>query len=159
MRVRRSMMLTIFGLVPMLFGASSPKPKQPFSLSITPLQATVRSGSEVRVEITLRNVSDQQIEVLKSEGDYSVAVRGRQGKMARDTQLGRRLKDPSTVRVSSSPLYPLKPQESLKDEISVSKLYEMSSPGKYTISVTRPIPEELGGGIVKSNTTTITVEP
>ena len=97
--------------------------------------------------------------VLKSEGDYSVEVRDRQGKMVRDTQLGRRLKDPGTVRISSTPLFPLKPQESLKDEISVSKLYEMSSPGEYSISVARQVPEQLGAGVVKSNTITVTVEP
>jgi hypothetical protein len=160
MRIRRFVSLTVFGLVPLLLGANAQKPK-PFRLSIRPLQASVRAGSEVRIEVTLRNVSGRQIAMPKSDegGDYLVEVRDGKGRMARDTELGRKLKDPGTVRVSSAPLYPLKPQESLKDEIAVGKLYEVSNPGEYTISVARPIPEELGTGVVKSNTITVTVKP
>lgn len=39
----------------------------------------------------------------------------------------------------------------------VTKFYDMSRPGKYTIQVSRAVPKELGGGTVKSNAITVTV--
>jgi hypothetical protein len=39
-----------------------------------------------------------------------------------------------------------------------SKLYDMSRPGKYLIQVSRVVPKELGGGVVKSNAVTVTVK-
>lgn len=160
MRILRPLTLTIFGLMPLLLAAALPATKEPFTLFIAPTKATVMQGADARVEVTLRNISDRQIAMSKSDGSaYLVEVRDGQGRVARDTDLGRKLKDPGTVVVSSAPILPLKPGESLKDEIVVSKLYEMSGPGQYTVSVARPVPGELGTGLVHSNTITITITP
>lgn len=53
----------------------------------------------------------------------------------------------------------LKPGEALVEEIDVTKLYDLSQPGIYTISVTRhPEPwQHLGAGVFRSNTIAVTV--
>jgi len=45
------------------------------------------------------------------------------------------------------------------DEIDVTKLYDLSQPGKYTISAARYIPptQSLGEGKVRSNSITVIV--
>ena len=53
--------------------------------------------------------------------------------------------------------FPLNPGESLKDSISISKMYDMTKPGKYQVQVQRTDPESKV--IVKSNTIGITVTP
>ena len=161
MRIPRLLALVIIGLTPLLVG-SSPNTKPPFALSIRPLQTSVSAGSEVRIEIALTNIADHEIGILRSaaEADYLVEVRDEQGKMAPDTEFGRRRKAPGSISVSTAtPLYMLKPREVLKDEIVVNRFHDMSVPARYAISVTRAIPEELGSGVVKSNTVTVTVTP
>jgi len=53
------------------------------------------------------------------------------------------------------------PGESFVERVTVTKTYDLSKPGKYTISVVRPIEswQKLGEGKVKSNSVTVTVVP
>jgi uncharacterized protein (DUF58 family) len=151
----------LFGLAAVVTGNSGTTIR-PFSLTIRLLQNVAKVGSEIRVQVVLTNTSDHEIGILKSapEADYIVEVRDTRGKMAPDTDFRRKQKDPASVKVSTaSPLYTLKPGESLRDEIQVERLYEMSAPGKYSIQVSRTVPEEMGSGIVKSNMANVTITP
>jgi hypothetical protein len=54
----------------------------------------------------------------------------------------------------------LQPGESLPKALLVlTKFYDLSGPGKYTIQVSRAVPKELGGGLIKSNAITVTITP
>jgi hypothetical protein len=39
----------------------------------------------------------------------------------------------------------------------LTKFYDFSRPGNYTVQVSRAVPKELGGGTIKSNIVTITI--
>jgi hypothetical protein len=149
--------LSLFGLA-VVSGSNT----HPFSLTIRLLHDIAKAGSQIRVEVVLTNTSDHEIGILKSapEADYMVEVRDANGNMAPDTDFGRRQKDPASVKVSSAtPLYSLKPGESLHDEIQIERLYKISGPGKYSIQASRTVPEEMGSGVVKSNMVNVTVTP
>jgi uncharacterized protein (DUF58 family) len=146
------------GLAVLLF-ADRVNAQQPFTLSISVPQTVVRAGSEVRIQVTLKNVSEHEIGILRStpDYDYTVDVRDAHDKSAMPTEFARKLRAPDSVRVApSNVLYPLKPHETLVDKLIVSKLFEMGL-GKYTIRVAREIPQELGGGSVRSNLITVIV--
>jgi hypothetical protein len=57
----------------------------------------------------------------------------------------------------SDAFFTLKPNETLEDEVIVDKLYDLTRPGKYFIQVIRQFPEQMGEGLVRSNTIEITV--
>ena len=141
-------------------GTSSPRHQHPFSLFIRAVAPTVKIGSEVRIDVTLRNITNHEIGILSSdpESEYMVEVRDDQGRMAPESDFNRKLKAPGSARIiTNSPIYPLQPHKTLKQQIVVSGLYEMSTPTRYSISVSRTVPEELGSGVIKSNTVTVIV--
>ena len=51
----------------------------------------------------------------------------------------------------------LKPQETYRKTIEIGSILTADRPGKYTIQMQMKLPEELGKGLVRSNTVTITV--
>ena len=51
----------------------------------------------------------------------------------------------------------LAPGSSIEHDINLMRLFELKQPGKYLIQVSRAVPKELGGGIVKSSSITITI--
>jgi len=50
-----------------------------------------------------------------------------------------------------------RPNESTKENIALSDLYDLSHPGQYTIQVSRAVSDKPKDGVVKSNTITVTV--
>jgi hypothetical protein len=52
---------------------------------------------------------------------------------------------------------PLKPNESVKDWINVTGFYDLTTPGEYTIELSRQLEED--GPLVKSNPVTVTIVP
>ena len=146
----------------LLCAASLAQAGPPFALFLHAQEPTIKSNSEVNVVVTLENISSREIGILKStpEFDYSVDVRDEAGKIVPDTDYGRKLKTPGTVEISASAIIvPLKPNEVIEDRLCVSKLYEMHTPGKYLIKMSRTIPEDIGKGVVNSNSITVTVVP
>ncbi len=139
----------------------------PFSVAITAPQNKAKAGSEVKIEIDLKNTSATDLSVAKSnavsqaEFHYLIDVRDGDGHEAPDTEYRRRIMGKETKKrtiiYGSDVFFTLKPNETLGDEAVVSKLYDLSRPGKYVIQVSRVVPEELGGGTVKSNICTITI--
>jgi hypothetical protein len=114
----------------------------------------------MRVQIVLKNISTREISFvrLNPEYEYQITVLDENGKPVPDTALGQKLKDHATVTGGGGPLWTLKPGDTLKDHVVVNDLYDISTPGKYSVSVERKLPEELGVGTVKSNVITVTVE-
>jgi hypothetical protein len=163
--------------------AQSTKPA--ISITINSSPTVVKTGTEVKVEITLTNVSNHQITLAKDnaqnhgESFNRIEVRDQKGNLAPDTRYARFLKgkvsdddkrqdknkavgDHGVELVNDLPLdsaapHVLKPGETLKDEIVVTKLFDLSTPGKYTIQVDRH--DDEGKTTVKANAITVTVTP
>jgi hypothetical protein len=139
-------------------------PNLPFSLTITVADPSVKLGTQVRVTITLRNISGHDIAFDRSsvpgeaEFHYSVLLYDEDGKPMPGTKYWRILRgmehETYTENVVSVTIHP---NEEVKDDFALNKLFDLSKPGKYTLQVTREIPENLGKGIVKSNLLTLVV--
>jgi hypothetical protein len=151
-----------FGYTLLLLGSGlAQSSAAPFSITIAAAQTEEKSGSEVRVNLTLKNVSNRNItvELTSPLCDYTVEVRDRAGKVAPDTEL-KRVQNCESGRVKGRDIIgQLKPNESIKDEIPVSQLSDMSQPGEYSVQVLRRASKEFGEVVVKSNTIKITVTP
>lgn len=139
--------------------------QKPFSITINTATDNLRVGADLRVEITLTNTSASQIHIAKTNGaddaeiHYTVDVRDDQGNLAPYTTYSRNLKAGTKVLVWSDLTYTLEPGGTLKDTALVTKLYDLTRPGKYSIQVSREIPKNLGGGLAKSNVVSVTIAP
>jgi hypothetical protein len=138
----------------------------PFSLTISTPQEIVKAGSEVRVDVVLRNTSDHEITLLRSPGtgrgelEFESDVLGEKGNLASQTKYGQQLKKSGLNAVEGSRImFRLQPGETYEDSMSLNKLYDLSKPGKYKIQLHKRVPEHLGQGVVKSNALVITVTP
>jgi hypothetical protein len=138
--------------------------QRPFSLTISTEHDRVKVGSEVLVQITLTNTSDQEIALGKAPGnlpqaesEYLVEVHDSRGQTAPDTDYGRKIKQNKIVVSFSRVSATVGPGESLKDGVILTKLYDLSRPGKYSVQLLRKVPPQLGDGLIKSNKVTITV--
>ena len=130
----------------------------PFTLTLDAKENLVRAGSEVKVDITLRNSSNRPMHVSYglSELEYAFDVRDSQNRIPPETEFARKSK--GGVHFSNDHVFNLQPGESLpRAPLVVSKFYDLRRPDKYTIQVSRAVPKELGGGTMKSNFITITV--
>ncbi len=130
----------------------------PFTLTLEAKENPVHAGSEVKVDITLRNSSNRAMYMSYglSEVDYAFDVRDSQQRIPPETEFARTSK--GRAYFSNNQVFYLQPGESLpKAPLVVSKFYDLSRPDKYTIQVSRVVPKELGSGTIKSNFITITV--
>jgi hypothetical protein len=130
----------------------------PFTLTLEAEENPIKAGSEVKVGITLRNSSNHAIDVGLglAEMDYALGVRDSQNRIPPETEFARKSKGRGYF--SNETVFTLQPGETLpKEMLVISKFYDVSRPGKYTIQVSRAVPKELVGGTVKSNAITITI--
>jgi hypothetical protein len=132
---------------------------EPFKISIAPLKDHVQSGSRVEVEAVLTNTSDHDINVSSvyqglSNSSYEIDVMDGSGihllRFKRPDDNGKGL-------YSFHFRPPVKPNESVKDLVSVTAFYDLMTPGEYTIQFSRQLDED--GPTVKSNVITVMVVP
>jgi hypothetical protein len=154
------------GFLAAVFG----QPKQPaFSITIN-APDVISAGSEPKLSIVLKNTSDHEIMLGRSvqpdqgELHHDVEVRDDKGDLAPETEYHRKIKGrlptipgkaPPPPNVSSVIFIPMKPGETRKDDLTLSKLYDLGKPGKYTIQLSRF--DEDTKAVVKSNTITVNV--
>lgn len=157
------LLLALFGLTDF---SSAQNTQQPFALTIRTAQSVVKTGSEIRVEVTLTNTSGRDIALTKSVGDdaaefnYVIDMHDGHGKPLAETEHHRRVKAEDSLPIThSNQILTLKPGESLKENAILNNLYDISRPGKYVILAQRDVPQELGKGVIKSSPITITVAP
>ena len=114
----------------------------------------------MQVQITLTNTSNRRLLIQERNPatDYQIDVRDERGTAVPETELGRKLKEPPMIPMNSRNfgIY-LRPNESTKENIALSDLYDLSHPGQYTIQVSRAVSNKPKDGVVKSNTITVTV--
>ena len=153
----------------LLSALSASADKQLFSLGIDAPSEPLKSGAELRLHVRVTNTSDRAITFIRSPGlipeeafRYEMEVRDARAQSAPRSAYVRKLESAQTVTEEISKYaYKLKPGESFVDDVEITRFYDLSRPGKYTISVAREMPpaQKLGEGKVKSNTITITVVP
>lgn len=134
---------------------------EPLSLSVTPAEQTVGVGAEIKVRTKLTNITNHVLSFFDTnfDCDYMTEMRDDSGNPAPETHYKKQLScNESVVGDSRNILVTLKPQESVMEEIQVTRLYELNHPGNYVLQVRRRIPKDVGNGPIKSNSVTITVE-
>jgi hypothetical protein len=160
---RFALLIAIVGLLGILACAQSMQSSQPgqatFSLTISTPQNTVRVGSDVKLEITMTNTSDQDIFYGADLGGkvqpFAVDVRDTSGNLV--PKRPRKDKEP---RGGSFLLIPIHPAKSIKREWILNKDFDISKPGRYTVQAKREAGATNSGVLhVKSNRITITVVP
>src|SRR5712691_2292174 len=119
--------------------------KASFSLSIRPVESTVKAGSGVAVEATMTNTSNYTFHPFRTTnpGEYYLFDVRRDGTPAPETDNLKHLEKPGSTRpeiengpvpYTTSPFFTaLPPHQSLQETVTVSEYYDMTQPGKYTI--------------------------
>jgi len=142
-----------------------------FSIAISVPQDVVTRGSKVKVKITLKNTSNHDIVIPRSNAEdqgvfhNKITVRDEEGNLVADKAAvaARTDKNKDTgseltnLTMETVINFTLKPGESLKDGIKLSEFYDLSKPGKYSIEVERT--DDITKAVVKSNTITLAVTP
>jgi hypothetical protein len=157
MKIRLKRILTLI-LVAVCVANSSQSTTAPFTLTLEAEENLVKAGSEVKVDITLRNSSSREMYISYglSELDYAFEVRDSQNRIPPETEFARKSK--GKAHFWNDQIFTLQPGESLPKAVLVlTKFYNMSHAGQTTVQVSRVVPKELGGGTIKSNTITISV--
>lgn len=133
----------------------------PFQLTVEPETASVASGDKIVLRITLTNTSEkdlgfrQRARADEAEWDYSIDVRDEKGDAVNQTNFGRNRLQIMTM--FSARVKTVNPGQSLKEGVTLSKLFDLTIPGRYTVQVSRHAQDNDSGQLVKSNTATIIV--
>jgi hypothetical protein len=171
--MRMQLPLLLVGVVAVVAAVAraqvSPTQKPAISLTINTAQQTFKAGTVLNVKAALVNNSNQNISLWWGSGEgvpYSVEVRRIQDqKLASETRPGLI----RNHRIALSELTPqeldrsgasftLKPGESSNEDFDVSKYYDLTTPGEYTVQLITPQIPEIKGEF-KSNVLTVTVTP
>ncbi|HEV2489970.1 MAG TPA: hypothetical protein VGT03_09200 [Candidatus Acidoferrales bacterium] len=145
-------------------------PPQPFTISISTVHDTFKSGAEIMVGISLKNPSDKSIPVIgacapKADVDsFRIEVKDAEGKVAPETDVLRWLRggpvpEPKELigGTSGPACGAVPPKGFINTGFVLNRFYDLIKPGKYTIQVQC---EDPGSKVlVKSNTITVTVTP
>ncbi len=114
----------------------------------------------VLLKLVLKNngLEERRLVSRGATKDYKIEVKVEHGKVAPLTKAGHDLTKDERFSISTGRIG-LAPNEERADEISVSELYDLSTPGTYEIVAKRrgPVVGEKSGHIV-SNKVTITIE-
>jgi hypothetical protein len=140
--------------------------KGPFSLTIAPPPESFKLGDELVLQITVKNTSGGPIgfartgDVTPEEGArYKVEVWGPDGHLVPRTPSPIQKEKPTVNMMISNVSHTLQPGESFVDRITVTKYFDLSRPGKYSILVERPLEpwQKIGSGFIRSNKVTVMV--
>lgn len=155
----------VFVLADAAFGRS---PRPSFSLTVSLPRSTVKSGSDMEVDVTTKNISHKDIEVGKvvgtAEANYEIEVTDSRGKPAVPTRYERMLRGgPPATDHHSSMIGSLSPGQTMQEHFYANQLFELDKPGKYTIQVSTTVyvgktaVEDATKVVVKANIVTLTV--
>jgi len=141
-----------------------------YALTIRLKQPDYKAGSEIWAEVAFRNVSDHEIEITprlaglsrpeQAHFYYVPDVRDEKGNAVSETEFGRRVRKGEAFYVGGGSealgqhYNPLHPGESRTSKIRLDDLYDLSTPGKYTVQVQFL---DTGAATVKSNIVTLTI--
>lgn len=133
------------------------------AIRISAAPHVVRPGAEVRVRVLITNISGHEVSLGRSNGQAQgehtnrIEVFAGDGAPAPLTAYGRALQDPERHSFSNI-WFSLQPGASFEDEIIVSKIFNLTRPGKCTIQVQRPDPTSALKPAIQSNVVKIRVK-
>jgi hypothetical protein len=171
MRVLRGLILflPVFGLISVATAQVVQVEQPSCSISISTPESPIKAGLEVKLDITTKNVSDRTIYLVYSTvpgRNMRIDVRDSEGNPVSETPYGLKVHgtDPKRVPFSGtmfSTRVPVKPGETYEEKLVLSKEYDMSRPGRYSIRVQRSdvLNDTNTVTFVKSNTITVIVTP
>jgi hypothetical protein len=135
-------------------------PSPPLSLEIAMLQDTVPAGTPTKVRVTTKNISAFDLEVETGVA-YMAYVNDDSGHTPPDTVLGHTYRyhyqnspDKAFYMETGIGSVALKPGETRTDTVDLSKLFDFSQPGKYTVRLRR-----MYRASITSNTVSFTITP
>jgi hypothetical protein len=138
-RLSRSAWVIALSLVAGISTTSAP---QLLSLTIAAPKQPVKVGTEVRLRVTVRNTSHRTIRLVSladSSYEYEIMVRDARGHVP-PPSVRLRNRDKLLPRYSGSTFArDLQPGASYVDQIAITELYDLTKPGKYTVSVARQL--------------------
>jgi hypothetical protein len=154
-----------------------PTSKAPVSVTLKVPNKPLKAGTDLVLRATVKNTSDHDIifptspGLIPSDGlRYDIQALDEQAQPAPPSarvlaQRATRGKGGPGVAVIGNTGHTLKPGQSLVEEINVTRYYDLSRPGTYTIWVIHPLPlqvppwaaKKYWKGFVRSNTITVTV--
>ncbi len=123
--------------------------KAPFTMTISTDHEAVAANSKVVVTAHLTNVSDRSLFFLRlrlsgPDHSYRVEIYNDQGKLAPYTQdyVKRMHREPPYDQIvgGSTGPYEVEKGKTVTEDIEVTKQYDLSTPGRYTIRVFHPDP-------------------
>lgn len=124
--------------------------------AVAPKTYSVKSGSEIRVEVWVTNTSDHKIDYDPGITNLVFDVKNAQGEPAPLTVDGQNLR--KVYGVGHAQLFPVPQGETMPaGAAKLHRIYDLNKPGVYTIQVSRV--DEESRAIVKSNIITLTVVP
>ena len=131
----------------------------PISLVIAARASSQKKGSNIWVEASLKNTSDHILWIYKSISEdmdqggwvYQVDVHEEHGSIPPKTKYALNI----GAGGGSGGYVPLRPGETLTQKVNVSKLYDLSQPGRYTIQFRRL--DEGTKTYIVSNPITVTI--
>ena len=149
--------------------------EQPFTVSISTEKSTFKSGDPIPVKVELTNTSNKDLNVSSGVDlnsgvlfTHSFEVHNETGKLVPP-----RIHTHQQSQTGSAPAKPeenptgpetgrvifgvLKPGEKYSVVDDISRVYDLSESGRYTIQMAHPLPDKSSKDGVKSNVVTITV--
>lgn len=133
----------------------------PASISIRAIESIVHAGDDVGIEISLTNNLDRDLNVgtliddeIGVDPNFTYDIRDKTGK-----PIPPRRFDPSREVTGKGILGSLKRGTSGIFREPISRLYDLTQPGEYTIQVSRTVYEDPAKRVVTSNRITVTVIP
>lgn len=117
------------------------------SISVVPPSDPVHLGSPILLKVTVKNISGRLIGWESAHQDtayqaFNVSLEQKNRKVE-TTRFHRKMKneqrpdDPPEVKNTDTTLFQFEPGESLTFTIDVTKLYQITEPGTYTLDVSR----------------------
>src|SRR5262249_32502804 len=121
----------------------------------------VVTGQPVMLQVMIKNVATGGLSFGESTpaADNHVRITREKGDLVQATKEGRRLTNAAEIYVHPITMV-ICPGETHIERLGLDKLFEISAPGEYSITVTRVFPNQSINGNSKatSNTVTLTVK-
>lgn len=135
----------------------------PVQLEISTPKMQFPTGSPITLTITLSNLSDVPITIGRvvgreqAEVDYTVLVKDTNGKLLPESKYGYAAANNRLIVSRTTATIP--PGGTLSQRSIITRLYDMTSPGEYVVTVQRALPTVRSGLVVSSNQLTLRIVP
>lgn len=129
-----------------------------FQVSATAENESVISGAPARLRIRIRNVTDRALYLGEAgtEHDYGVRISSDTGRTIPLTAHGKSVLNGGRFYMNLSIL--IKPGEEREEVIDISKIYDMKTPGNYSVVLERKVGKLEGKGVAQAESNTVHIK-